>query len=86
MSALADRDRFQDAEGQVEYFGFKLTVRRPQLVALLTAADEVQVLRRPADVPAPDAVLAVEVTEAPREPEMHAGAVVIPLRRPAQRF
>ena len=46
MRTGVDRERPDEPEGEVEFFGFKLTVRSPQLAALLnsSAADDVRLV------------------------------------------
>ena len=40
MRTGVDRERPDEPEGEVEFFGFKLTVRSPRLAALLNSCDE----------------------------------------------
>jgi hypothetical protein len=77
VGAAADRGR--DAGGsQVDYFGFKITVRNPRLAARLSSDDVVEVERQSGDAPAPAAGDDGEVRWVRRD----ADGVVVPLRRP----
>ena len=40
MRTSADRGRPDEPEGEVEFFGFKLTVRNPRLAALLNSGED----------------------------------------------
>ena len=85
MRTVADTERAHDPESEVEFFGFKLTVRNPGLVALLSSAvdEDVRVVGRRAveaavwDRAEPDAPSVPRCDPAPR------GDVTVVQVRPA---
>ena len=74
MRTVADTERAHDSESEVEFFGFKLTVRNPRLAALLnsTVDEDVRVVGRRVveaavwDRAEPDAPRAPRCDPAPR--------------------
>ncbi len=81
MEAVFDRDCADEAEGQVEFFGFKLRVRNPHLAALLAGDEDVQVERRCPE-PAAAAPETGDAGVARRAGRADSGGVVVQLRRP----
>ena len=80
METVVDRDCADEAEGQVEFFGFKLRVRNPHLAALLAGDEDVRVECRGAEPAA-----APETGDAGvswRTGRADSGGVVVQLRRP----
>ncbi len=81
METAYDRQQVDEADGQVEFFGFKLRVRNPHLAALLAGDEDVQVLCRGTEPPA----AAPESGDAGvswRAGRAESGGVVVQLRRP----
>lgn len=83
MGTVADRHA-SDADGQMEFFGFRLRVKSPRLAALLTADDDaVCVVRTSDEVPAEPRAQALEAAAIWKSARREDSGAVVQLRRPA---
>lgn len=83
MGTVTDRHA-SDADGQMEFFGFRLRVKSPRLAELLTGDDDgVKVVRISDEVPAEPRARAREAAVIWKSARREASGAVVQLRRPA---